>query len=81
MSISGYISVYNDWDILEHALQFVIPYIDGLIVVDGGYRWIAHISRQLAVTASAPLTGSPPKSSGDRGITSCRSGLPGIAPA
>jgi hypothetical protein len=41
MSISGYISIYNDWDILEHALQSVVPYIDELIVVDGGYRWMS----------------------------------------
>lgn len=41
MGISGYISIYNDWDILEHALQSVVPYIDELVVVDGGYRWMS----------------------------------------
>jgi hypothetical protein len=41
MSISGYLSIYNDWDILEHALRSVVPYIDELVVVDGGYRWMS----------------------------------------
>jgi hypothetical protein len=41
MGISGYISIYNDWDILDHAVQSVAPYIDELVVVDGGYQWMS----------------------------------------
>ena len=41
MGMSGYISIYNDWDILAHALRSVVPYIDELIVVDGGYQWMS----------------------------------------
>jgi hypothetical protein len=42
VSISGYISLYNDWDILSPALHSVLPYLDELIVVDGAYSWMAR---------------------------------------
>jgi FkbM family methyltransferase len=38
---SAYLSVYNDWDILEPALRSMKPFVDELVVVDGGYRWMA----------------------------------------
>jgi FkbM family methyltransferase len=38
---SAYLSVYNDWDILEPALRSMQPFVDELVVVDGGYRWMA----------------------------------------
>ena len=38
---SAYLSVYNDWDILEPALRSIKPFVDELIVVDGGYKWMA----------------------------------------
>ena len=41
MTVSGYLSIYNDWDLLEPALYSVLPVIDELVVVDGGYRWMA----------------------------------------
>jgi tetratricopeptide (TPR) repeat protein len=39
---SAYLSVYNDWDILEPALRSIRPFVDELVVVDGGYRWMAE---------------------------------------
>jgi hypothetical protein len=38
--ITGYISVYNDWDLLEPSLKSVAPYLDELVVVDGAYSWM-----------------------------------------
>lgn len=38
---SAYLSVYNDWDILEPALRSIKPFVDELVVVDGGYKWMA----------------------------------------
>jgi len=38
---SAYLSVYNDWDILEPALRSINPFVDELVVVDGGYEWMA----------------------------------------
>ena len=39
--LSAYLSVYNDWDILEPALRSIKPFVDELVVVDGGYKWMA----------------------------------------
>lgn len=44
---SGYLSIYNDWDLLEPALRSVAPMIDELVVVDGAYDWMAEYSRRL----------------------------------
>ena len=38
---SAYLSVYNAWDILEPALRSMKPFVDELVVVDGGYTWMA----------------------------------------
>jgi len=38
---SAYLSIFNDWDILPQALRSIAPYIDELVVVDGGYQWMA----------------------------------------
>jgi len=38
---SAYLSIFNDWDILPQALQSIAPYVDELVVVDGGYEWMA----------------------------------------
>ncbi len=43
---SAYLSVYNDWDILQPALASVKPYIDELVVVDGGYSWMAPYAQR-----------------------------------
>ena len=32
--------MYNDWDILESTLQSIKPFVDELVVVDGGYKWM-----------------------------------------
>ncbi len=47
MRISGYLSIYNDWDLLTPALRSVAPYLDELVVVDGAYSWMAPLIRQL----------------------------------
>jgi glycosyltransferase involved in cell wall biosynthesis len=38
--VSAYLSIYNDWDILEETLKSVKGYIDELIIVDGAYEWM-----------------------------------------
>ena len=38
--ISGYLSIYNDWEILEEALASLVPYLDELVVIDGAYAWM-----------------------------------------
>ncbi len=38
---SAYLSVYNDWDILEVALRSIADHVDELVVVDGAYDWMA----------------------------------------
>lgn len=38
--ISGYLTVYNDFDILPHTLRAIAPYVDELVVVDGAYEWM-----------------------------------------
>lgn len=43
---SAYLSIYNDWDILAPALASVKPYIDELVVVDGGYSWMAPYTQR-----------------------------------
>ncbi len=47
MRISGYLSIYNDWDLLTPALRSAAPYLDELVVVDGAYSWMAPLIRQL----------------------------------
>ena len=39
--LSAYLSIYNDWDILEPALRSIKPFVDELVVVDGGYKWMS----------------------------------------
>jgi hypothetical protein len=41
--LSAYLTIYNDWDLLEPALRSIAPYIDEPVVVDGastGWRLI-----------------------------------------
>jgi hypothetical protein len=37
---SGYISIYNDWDLLGPAVRSFAPVIDELVIVDGAYEWM-----------------------------------------
>lgn len=46
MSISGYLSIYNDWDMLDDVLDSVVGVLDELVVVDGGYAWMADYLEQ-----------------------------------
>jgi len=46
-NISAYLTIYNDWDLLELALQSMEPVIDELVVVDGAYEWMAPYYRSL----------------------------------
>lgn len=39
--ISAYLSIYNDSDILDEALNSIKYYVDELIIVDGAYEWMA----------------------------------------
>lgn len=45
MRISAYLSIFDDWDFLPHALAAVSPYVDEIVVVDGAYRWMAPMLR------------------------------------
>ncbi|SDE62079.1 hypothetical protein SAMN04487779_10733 [Belnapia rosea] len=47
MRVSGYLSIYNDWDLLAPALRSAAPYLDELVVVDGAYSWMAELLRQM----------------------------------
>ena len=40
--LSGYLAVYNDWDALAPSLASMAPWLDELVVVDGGYQWMAE---------------------------------------
>jgi glycosyltransferase involved in cell wall biosynthesis len=40
MVVSAYLSLLDDWDILQPALRSVIDRVDEIIVVDGAYRWM-----------------------------------------
>ncbi len=44
---SAYLSIYNDWDILTHALASIKDHVDELIVVDGAYEWMDSYLRAL----------------------------------
>jgi glycosyltransferase involved in cell wall biosynthesis len=50
--ISAYLSIYNDADILDVALNSIAKYVDELIVVDGAYEWMAPF---LEATGRNPL--------------------------
>lgn len=55
---SGYISIFNDWEILPHTLRSVAPYIDELVVVDGAYQWMApflHGVGKRLMTSAQPV--------------------------
>jgi len=41
LKFSAYLSIYNDWDLLEVALKSIADHVDELIVVDGAYEWMA----------------------------------------
>jgi hypothetical protein len=43
VGVSGYLSVYDDWDLLAETLATVAPLLDELVVVDGAYRWMAPL--------------------------------------
>jgi len=38
--ISGYLSIFDDWDILPEALASIDEWVDEIVVVDGAYDWI-----------------------------------------
>ncbi|MBV9537492.1 MAG: hypothetical protein JOY70_01015 [Acidisphaera sp.] len=42
---SAYLSVFDDWDILPVALRSVYDRVDEIVVVDGGYTWLAPFFR------------------------------------
>lgn len=56
-TLSAYVSIFNDWDILECSLRSIAPMIDELVVVDGAYEWLAPYFNSI---------GCPPARSDDR---------------
>jgi hypothetical protein len=53
--ISAYLSIYNDWSMLDKVLQNIKPFVNELIVVDGAYKWQA---KHLSGLGKDPLTSS-----------------------
>ncbi len=41
MKISSYISLFDDWELLDAALKSIAPLVDEIVVVDGAYKWMA----------------------------------------
>lgn len=52
MGISGYLSVFNDWDLLPATLESVTPFLDELVVVDGAYRWMEPLLASQGIDAA-----------------------------
>ena len=50
--VSAYLSIYNDWDILEETLKSVKDHVDELIVVDGAYEWMESFVSSLGWDAT-----------------------------
>lgn len=42
MKASAYLSIFDDWELLETAIASIDPYVDEIIVVDGAYSWLAN---------------------------------------
>jgi len=40
MNLSSYISIFDDWDLLQPSLASVAPIVDEIVVVDGAYEWM-----------------------------------------
>jgi hypothetical protein len=40
VTFSAYVSVFNDWEILPDALAAIAPFVDEIVLVDGGYAWM-----------------------------------------
>jgi hypothetical protein len=65
VKVSGYLSIFDDWDILPEALKSIDPFVDEIVVVDGAYDWIAPFldgrdgkrSRDEVYDALAPYSG------------------------
>ena len=48
---SGYLQIYNDWELLEASLNSFKGIVDELIVVDGCYEWMASYYTSIGYTA------------------------------
>lgn len=40
MTISAYVSIFDDWEFLGEALASIEPMVDEIVVVDGAYSWM-----------------------------------------
>jgi hypothetical protein len=40
---SAYMILYNDWDVLDYAINSARAFADELVVVDGAYKWMTPI--------------------------------------
>jgi hypothetical protein len=40
MNLSSYISIFDDWDLLQPSLASIEPFVDEIVVVDGAYEWM-----------------------------------------
>jgi hypothetical protein len=47
MSVSSYISIFDDWDLLKPSLWSVNDLVDEIVVVDGAYGWMAPYFKAL----------------------------------
>ena len=44
--VSAYVSIFDDWQLLDAALSSIAPLVDEIVVVDGAYEWLApHLAK------------------------------------
>ncbi len=53
---SAYLTLYEDWELLQPSLASIVPFIDELVVVDGAYAWMAGF---LQAVGKDPACSSP----------------------
>ena len=56
MLASAYLSVFDDWHLIGHAVASIAPLVDEIVVVDGAYAWMAPF---LEATGRDPTQSDP----------------------
>lgn len=55
MKASAYLSIFDDWQLLEPALNAIDPYVDEIVVVDGAYAWLSSFINRTGRDASRSI--------------------------
>jgi tetratricopeptide (TPR) repeat protein/organic radical activating enzyme len=45
--ISAYVNLFDDWELLDAALNSIAPMVDEIVVVDGAYKWMTPFFARL----------------------------------